>query len=435
MGKVIAPNPLPIDLFWNFRRREPNELNTLKAARAAYFWTAQQRTGTASMIRRGMGWLDRVPRDIVKNTWAFGPEARSVYGRSISGQISDQWRLYRSTGAPSEYYYHAGGPGMSEQDWSRLISFNLYESVIGFCTDSAALHDGHLRIGLKSEFHAAARKYSLHCAETLATLNPDEAVDDDLANQLLSSFFLKPDNGSSGSDAERWRRVGGEFELASSDKRIPKDLMPDYLRARATKLGRRMIVQRLVENSSAIQLWAGPALSTMRIDTIKPSDAAPFVSRVAYRVPGSMTSSVDNFHQGGAAFPMDVETGILGLGADQVPGGQRHALTHSPATGARVAGEELPGWAAACELACRLHENLTGVISVGWDLGLTDDGPVAIEANFPPGLDGICQYWFDGFLGSTICATLVAEIKLKLAATLPPESRFQVGADWRGPTS
>ena len=56
-------------------------------------------------------------------------------------------------------------------------------------------------------------------------------------------------------------------------------------------------------------------------------------------------------------------------------------LTNHPDTGVAFLGRRVPFFEEAKELACRLHRFIPGVHSVGWDIGITSNGPVFIEGN------------------------------------------------------
>ena len=56
-------------------------------------------------------------------------------------------------------------------------------------------------------------------------------------------------------------------------------------------------------------------------------------------------------------------------------------LARHPDTGVPFDGFEVPCCAEAIALAVRLHREVPGLHSIGWDLAITADGPVFIEGN------------------------------------------------------
>ena len=88
----------------------------------------------------------------------------------------------------------------------------------------------------------------------------------------------------------------------------------------------------------------------------------------------------DNWDQGGVAVAVDVPTGLLGEGLLKPKHGGHRVTTH-PDTGVQFTGQVLPRWDEVLDVCRRAAGLLPGVRSVGWDVLLTGDGPVLIEAN------------------------------------------------------
>jgi hypothetical protein len=90
------------------------------------------------------------------------------------------------------------------------------------------------------------------------------------------------------------------------------------------------------------------------------------------------SSVADNFAAGGLASAVS-KAGRLGMGVrkDVL---EAPVVCH-PDTEARIEGETLAGWDEMVALALRAHERATEGTIVGWDVALTPDGPVLVEAN------------------------------------------------------
>ena len=84
--------------------------------------------------------------------------------------------------------------------------------------------------------------------------------------------------------------------------------------------------------------------------------------------------------------PIDRETGQLGAVYDRnnIARIMEPISTH-PVTGETIDGFQLPHWEEAVELAIEAHGTLPKIALVGWDIGLTPEGPVIIEGNSTPG--------------------------------------------------
>jgi hypothetical protein len=121
--------------------------------------------------------------------------------------------------------------------------------------------------------------------------------------------------------------------------------------------------------------------------TIVNDDGGCEVTHAVFRMPNGPEANVDNFHAGGIAAKIDIDTGELGTGSDLGlhPNSVWHA-TH-PYSGVLIEGRKMPFWKETIALAVSAHSSLVGWRVIGWDIAVVDDGPVIIEGNSNPDLD------------------------------------------------
>lgn len=93
---------------------------------------------------------------------------------------------------------------------------------------------------------------------------------------------------------------------------------------------------------------------------------------------------VDNFNSGGMTAKIDVETGKIIEDAVNKEG--KIFETH-PITGAKVNGFQIPYWNEAKEMVKKAAKLSKHVRYIGWDVGMSVNGPVLIEGNQFPGHD------------------------------------------------
>jgi len=87
---------------------------------------------------------------------------------------------------------------------------------------------------------------------------------------------------------------------------------------------------------------------------------------------------VDNFHHGGVAYPIDLDSGVItgpGIDLDGNP------IIRHPTTGHLMPGFEIPFWDDVLEMIRRAALTVPHVGYVGWDLAITPEGPELIEGN------------------------------------------------------
>jgi len=231
-------------------------------------------------------------------------------------------------------------------------------------------------------------------------------------------LFIKPIKGKGGRGAERWDHLpDGRYRDPAGE-----ELDEAMLRARLLERSREvaLLVQRRLKNHSAIADLCNDALATVRVVSCRDEDGRPRVVNAVLRMARGRNHLVDNFHAGGVAAEVDVETGALGratdLGFDQSTGW----LDRHPDSGAAIAGRILPLWPETRAFVERAHEVLPQRILVGWDIAILEDGPCVIEANSAPDLD-IVQRTMAAPLGRARLGEMIAhhirERLRKLAGT------------------
>ena len=88
---------------------------------------------------------------------------------------------------------------------------------------------------------------------------------------------------------------------------------------------------------------------------------------------------MDNFHSGGIVAGIDLETGeVVTDGIDLSCN-----IYKTTSTGVAVKGFRIPYFSEALDMVREAGKNLEGYL--GWDVAISENGPVLIEANTMPG--------------------------------------------------
>ena len=93
---------------------------------------------------------------------------------------------------------------------------------------------------------------------------------------------------------------------------------------------------------------------------------------------------VDNFNSGGMTAKIDVETGII---VEDAVNKEGTIFENHPITGTKIKGFQIPFWNEAKEMVIKAAKLSEHVRYVGWDVGMSINGPVLIEGNQFPGHD------------------------------------------------
>jgi hypothetical protein len=215
-------------------------------------------------------------------------------------------------------------------------------------------------------------------------------------------IMIKPAQGKGGRGIERWDAIGKDHHRDPSGL----ELSTAELVSRIRDLSRDtpILVQPRLGNHPDIADLGGEVLVTARIMTGHSEVGASEVLSAVFRVAVD-NETVDNFHQGGLAAAVDLETGRLGPAIGIDVRSEWHDV--NPRNGAAIAGRVLPDWAAALELVQKAHGAMGELVFLVWDVAFTPDGPVLVEANHDPDVN-ILQRPHKRPLGGTRFAELLA---------------------------
>jgi len=169
-------------------------------------------------------------------------------------------------------------------------------------------------------------------------------------------------------------------------------------------------------------------LATLRVLTCLDEEGRPQIVGAALRMAVGGNTTVDNFHAGGIAAPVELETGRLGCASNLGDNVELGWLSRHPDTGGQIKGKLLPLWPQVLALARQAHLAFADRIIVGWDIAILADGPSVVEGNSGPDVDimqrglkrGIGHGWF-------------AELLLHHARSLQTATQPEVGIPLAAP--
>ena len=125
------------------------------------------------------------------------------------------------------------------------------------------------------------------------------------------------------------------------------------------------------------------SINTVRIITVNRYDGKVKVV-AAYQRIGNNGRIVDNYNGGGMVVPINEQTGIIEYPAvDKL----KNIYYKHPITNTDIVGFKIPMYKEAVNLAKKAAKVVKEIRYVGWDIAITDKGPVIIEGNEYPGHD------------------------------------------------
>lgn len=124
------------------------------------------------------------------------------------------------------------------------------------------------------------------------------------------------------------------------------------------------------------------SVNTYRIVTVF-TEGQPHIVYAFIRI-GNGGRFVDNINAGGMAAPINIETGVI-----EYPAFDKDSIyyeTH-PYTGCAIKGYQLPYWSESVDMVLKAACVVPQVGYAGWDVAVTEKGPLLIEGNPFPGHD------------------------------------------------
>jgi hypothetical protein len=164
------------------------------------------------------------------------------------------------------------------------------------------------------------------------------------------------------------------------------------------------LMEEKVEQSEFMKKLNPFTTNTLRITTFLKKNGEPVLLGGIVRC-GRKGSEVDNLSRGGFSRGIDVDTGYVrgyGLLSDK---SRNTWITEHPDLHIPLERCEIPGWRKIVDTIKKFAVNTPFARMVGWDIIVTDFGPVFIEGNPDMGLD-VEQSHSDGYLTDEFIADL-----------------------------
>lgn len=337
---------------------------------------------------------------------------REREGKGLGTQFAEQIHLYARAGILAPWYYILSlhrdgdrrGPTFLQRCETKRGIYALLKN-----RDSSPIGD-------KGVFAAGCAAAGIRCATTELVVGEGDISPDALPD---CSLFVKPLEGCGGRGAERWDRVrartwsNGQTELGDRG-----------LLARLRSRSMPLIVQRLVEPHPALQHLTSGALPTVRAVTMLDEHGQPEVVATVFRMSIGANRTVDNIHAGGLACAVSLDDGMLGSASDLGLDARLGWHDRHPTTGSPIKGVRLPFWAELKALAIEAHHAFIDRVIIGWDIAISETGPLIIEGNRGPDMDLMQRFMDTGFcfhhrLGELIAHHLEARghgVKMRASA-------------------
>jgi hypothetical protein len=294
-------------------------------------------------------------------------------------------------------------------DYKNYLSLNQFNSIIlskkMIFSDISSLLDNKLSFSLRCDKYSLPvpkligynLKNQFFFKETiiLITKKPDLI---DFFRKVFVAYkkdvlFLKPISGSGGAGCFLLEK----YHIVEQIERYG-DLL----------IKKSYLYQELIKQHPDIDTIHSKSINTLRLDTFIDTYHTPQVLSVLMRF-GRGSSITDNTHTGGFYISVNSNTGKLqGVGRQDIIEGGRVFLNH-PDTNFKLNGFKVPYFKEACDLAKHLTTYFPNRIT-GWDIAITEHGPVIIEGNTKPSLH-VTDVAYGGYCSHPLIKDILKEIE------------------------
>lgn len=288
----------------------------------------------------------------------------------FQGFLSEKYTLYNlSENNRSEFLsdFHAARARWVNEPYTEILSNKLiFERVVGSVIRVPKTH------AVIDNGRVVMTDYSGQDCDGVSSLI-------DLAR--LNPLIIKPVSGGGGA---------GINQLEMSESRLLLNgcaTTPDELTSFVSKLSGYMVSERIEQGAFSRGLNPG-TVNCLRIVTLYDDDnRCAFIVRAVHRVGVMKSKPFDNFTRGGLSFEIDLHAGTLSAGTSHPE--STEAVWHSrhPDSGVQIEGLQMEAWPQVKDAVENAANQLPYLKCIGWDILVTEDGPVAIEGNHHPDPD------------------------------------------------
>ena len=373
---MVAWGRTPVHWLWKTPKR-PMDRIYISTSRLIHRNWKDLPTGILRLIYFYMlaVWPLRVIVLIAKNTSTYGNRVKTRFGIGYLRQILTQsWMGLVRNNDPELYYkYELFTPERRSKDYEYVtgnVASTLFAILNNFDKGSS-LEDkqGVAEILQDRGFPAVSQLAVVRDGKVLSPEgNP--------ASPPAEDFIAKPNWGMQGQGIFRFEHlVTGTWKDSRG-----RELTEIQLRSMLTELaadGDLLIQPRLINHSRILDLTGG-GFSTLRIITAMGISGDTEVIAAVLKMPVG-AGVADNFAAGGIAAPVDLQTGELGFAVSKKQLAERYE--YHPDSRGRIPGRKVPLWNEVVEVARNAHKCFPNFVFLGWDIGITEGGPVIVETN------------------------------------------------------
>ncbi len=293
----------------------------------------------------------------IKKTWAMCRRLARQRGGSRAVYFADALYCSAKHGASPENYFVLRFYDMDNRQRRNFLTSGRSKAADALLNAGATADDKRI-VGRKEVFNRTfsgmVRRDFLYCPES-------SREEFELFVKKHPDFFAKPPAGTMGRGIEKMR--------------VERDVRQLYESCRE----RGLLLEEIIQQHPELDKINPACVNTVRINAARGLDGRVRLIGACLKCggPGGVT---DNFHSGGVAYPLDIETGrVTGPGRNNRD--TEDFFSH-PGTDFYMPGFRLPYWSEVRDWVFKAMDKVPSLGYVGWDIAIRPDGPELIEGNY-----------------------------------------------------
>lgn len=282
----------------------------------------------------------------------------------------------------------------------------------------------------KARFAAWCRAHAVPCVGTVGVVDASGGPGAGLDASALppGPLFSKPTRSQAGHGARRWRALEAGRWCGDDGRTVDGEGLLATLAEQSAELGRPILVQPLLANHPALASLSRGGLATLRMVTLRVPGERSEVLAGILRLPAG-DSPTDNFETGGLAADVAMATGRVDAAVQKSAATVEVRHRVHPDTGGVIDGAVVPHWGAVLALVQRVHDALPDDMPplLGWDVAVTETGPVVVEGNDVPCTLGLQMVTGCPLGGTRYPAAMLAYLDRRVGSGQAPGGRAHAG--------
>lgn len=192
-------------------------------------------------------------------------------------------------------------------------------------------------------------------------------------NLPCEDLIIKPARGSKGTGIELWEYTNGKYHYETL--MLGPDELKEHIQEKFSALHLPIIIQQRITNHNGLAELSTGGLITVRVVTVRTAENQILHLMSVLIIPVGKKLLRHKV----ILSPINEETGELG--AATTYGVIPRTFDKHPDTNLAFVGLQIPYWKEILSLTKEAHTHFMDFASLGWDIAITESGPVIIEAN------------------------------------------------------